>query len=741
MRVWFNKTFSNIHAVLELIRHGDTAGEFELICSHNNPHFPGFQAAHEHALEPLDSHGEAYIEFCLDFCERHRIEVFAPGRELITLGENAARFAARGVRLLATASPQNLRLLHDKAGFYTRATHNSPPPPEFCAFDDIDGFDVAYAALRARHSVLCVKPAEGVFGVGFRIIDEQRQGLDLMLKGDTHRVPLADLRQLLAEAESLPTLLLMEYLDGFEYSADCVGDGARLIECVQRRKPLDGRYGQEIVDSPPIRRACAELTQEYGLQGLFNVQFRDGRDGLRLLEVNPRLSGGIAMSCAAGINLPYLALRGILHGFDDYVPAPPTVGVRVLEIPRAQCLGDRDTIPSAGCYLSGAPARAMFGIIAMNDAHRVELKTGVLIVEVFPGAAFPFDELCTFAARNNRKRGFLFVSKVLGKHWPVTPSVMRGMHAHLAALISPAAAPTVFIGMAETATGLGHGVFDAFLAQHPDHKALFLHTTRYRMPGREFLGFEERHTHAPDLYLYRPLREEHDALFRTARTLVLIDDEISTGSTLCNLARAYKTFNPNIERVFFTSITDFSGTDGAARFTALVDTPVQCVSALRGAFQFQPGEDWPVESAPPAVGDNRLVMGAVSDRLGRFGISAPVIIPARDIDGLALGHPAARVLVLGTGEFMHPAFRVGLALEARGFAVSVQATTRSPLLLGAGISQRLVFPDNYGEGVGNYLYNVTPIDYDLCVICHETPVNEGLRKLAEQLGSCVFYYS
>ncbi|MCI0654006.1 MAG: ATP-grasp domain-containing protein [Methylococcaceae bacterium] len=339
MRVWFNRTFSNLHSVLEAIRRGDAASEFELVCSHDHPRFPGFLAAHEHFLEPSGLRGADYVDFCLDFCERSHIAVFAPGREAVALAEQTARFASLDVRVLNAASAENLRALHDKARFYASAFEFSIPPPEFDAFDSAEAFDAAYERLRARHPALCVKPAQGVFGVGFRVIDEGRRGLDLILKGLMHHIPLPDLRRLLAEAQSFPTLLLMEYLGGQEYSADCVGDGARLIACVQRCKPVDGRYGQNIVDLPEIRLACMELTRRYGLFGLFNIQFREGRHGLRLLEVNPRFSGGVGMSCAAGINLPYLALRGAVQGFAGPLAAPPVaLGARVVEIPLALCL-------------------------------------------------------------------------------------------------------------------------------------------------------------------------------------------------------------------------------------------------------------------------------------------------------------------------------------------------------------------------------------------------------------------
>jgi biotin carboxylase len=337
MRVWFNKIFSNVHGVLELIRRGDRAGEFELVCSHPHEGFPGFLAAHEHALEPGGLAGEAYVEFCLAFCRERLINIFVPGKEADLIAEHAARFAEQGVRVLAAASPATLRLLNNKARCYAEAWRFSVPPPAFLEFSTATEFDAAYARLRARHAVLCVKPVEGVCGIGFRVIDERRGALELLLKGLTQYIPLDDLRRCLASAECFQTMLLMEYLDGPEYSADCVGDGQRLVQCVQRRKPQDGSYGQTIVSHPAIMRTLEEMTEAYRL-GFFNAQFREGREGLRLLEINPRFSGGVAMSCATGVNLPYLALRGFVHGFENHAPVALKVGARVAEIPRAQVL-------------------------------------------------------------------------------------------------------------------------------------------------------------------------------------------------------------------------------------------------------------------------------------------------------------------------------------------------------------------------------------------------------------------
>lgn len=363
----------------------------------------------------------------------------------------------------------------------------------------------------------------------------------------------------------------------------------------------------------------------------------------------------------------------------------------------------------------------------------VSLATGLLRVRVHQ-AAFALDDLCGFAARHNPRRGFLFLSKVLGKHWPATPTQMRQIHTYLASQLQLGAGPWLCVAMAETATGLGQGVFEALLERQPDAEALFSHSTRYQIADRPALDFQETHCHAPDQLLYEPIAPELRQRFRTARELILIDDELSTGNTLCNLVTAYRRINPHLEHVHIVTITQLSGADSAARLTARLGLPVACVAALQGEFSFEPAADWHSAPPPPAVGANRLAAADLAEHCGRFGIDRPLMLPAADLADLSDGlESGASLLVLGTGEFMHAAFRVGLALEAQGFQVRVQATSRSPILVGADVGRRLVFADNYGEGIVNYLYNVNPADYARIIVCHETP-RAGLDDVLQQLG-------
>gem|GEM_PF-89920 len=151
------------------------------------------------------------------------------------------------------------------------------------------------------------------------------------------------------------------------------------------------------------------------------------------------------------------------------------------------------------------------------------------------------DDLLSFPERINPKRAFLFVSKVLGKHIPVAPSVMQKSYQDLAALIPKNLPyPISVIGMAETAVGLGAGFYRELKPDFGEN-AIFLTTTRHPVETLPTLGlFLEEHSHAQDQFIL----SSHDAIkhqhILSSKTLILVDDEISTGKTFRNLILSLK---------------------------------------------------------------------------------------------------------------------------------------------------------------------------------------------------------
>ena len=375
----------------------------------------------------------------------------------------------------------------------------------------------------------------------------------------------------------------------------------------------------------------------------------------------------------------------------------------------------------------------------INPVRTVELPTGFIEV-IVESTSFPLDDLIGFAARANSKRGFLFLSKVLGKHWPVTPKFMQKIHANLVFQIpEDLPAPIVFIAMAETGIGLGQGVFEFFKAAHPNLEVMFLHTTRYHVSDLPIIEFEEAHSHAPRQFLHLPKDSELQETLLLARSLVLIDDEASTGNTFLNLTTACRALNSSIEHVHLATITNFMGSANNDNLSERFGLNVTTGSSLSGEYKFTVS-NFHVDSDAAQVFEENVDRGA-SLMFGRVGVGDALNnqtdLAQRLVNSIGVGE---RTLVLGTGEFMHIPFLLGLALENHGVDVVVQSTTRSPILHWGAVTSALTFDDNYGEGVANFLYNVKLGEYKHIFICHETPPNQTLYHLANLLGGRLLHF-
>lgn len=374
--------------------------------------------------------------------------------------------------------------------------------------------------------------------------------------------------------------------------------------------------------------------------------------------------------------------------------------------------------------------------------HTVSLPTGELNL-CLAASDFALDDLTDYAARQNPKRGFLFVSKLLAKYWPSKPDAMAQMHHYLAqALAGSIQGASVFIGMAEAAAGLGQGVYEAYINQASDPEHLFIHTSRYLLADIQRLDFQEQHSHASQFYLYVPPEPLLQHTFLNAQSLVLIDDELTTGTTFVNLIKAYRRVNPLLQRVVIVSILNFVDSKRQQQIQQQLELDVQFISALAAEVNFISNPDYRYTQIPNVQSKLDCKRQHLSLKAGRLGIQGNLVLDTTPLKTLIQSwHKEQSVLVLGTGEFTHVAFLMSRYLEQQGWDVRVQSTARSPLLKGEAIKEKMEFIDNYADNIPNYLYNVTADQYDQVIICHETPMCSSLQHLVQQLNATSFYYT
>mgnify|MGYP000364283993 FL=1 len=359
--------------------------------------------------------------------------------------------------------------------------------------------------------------------------------------------------------------------------------------------------------------------------------------------------------------------------------------------------------------------------------YRRTLSCGTIQVTRDQGEV-SLDDLFDIAERRNPKRAFLFVSKVLGRHIPVPPSVMRQAYRQLASQFpSTLTGPVLFIGMAETAVGLGAGVFDEVRHQH--RESVYLTSTRHPVDGTLLCEFKEEHSHATDHLIYLPDDEEKRRRVTNARTLVLIDDEATTGNTFINLLSALRNTGKlqHIEQVIAVTLTDWSGKALSERSTL----PVTSVSLVSGQWGWTTLPDAPVPDMPKVNVTSRGewdIQGKQS--WGRLGMLAP----AADLGHEVSVRKGERILVLGTGEFVWEPFLLAERLEAAGAKAFYGSTTRSPIAVGYAIESAISFTDNYGLGIPNFVYNVAHQQFDRILVCTETSAESIDSQLMNALA-------
>lgn len=391
---------------------------------------------------------------------------------------------------------------------------------------------------------------------------------------------------------------------------------------------------------------------------------------------------------------------------------------------------------------------------------------------------------CLFcnAIRDNKKRRFLFVSKVLGKHIPIIPTSLQIIGrllanawyedtesltmtntmelAALLPLLTSFASPensnlnkaaleeiitklsksgllekqyplkekTLFIGFAETATGIAQAVFNCF------SNAGYIHTTREQLKEilPEFV-FNEEHSHATEHMLY----VMDKSFLKNYERIVLVDDELTTGNTAKNLINnlpgnkfgiltildwrniAQEESLNNIESKSVIVSSLIKGTlDNVIEYDAsTIDKQIEFCSSDKADYQELYINDH--------IKCENLIMSN-----GRFGITSTDQLRINSIlkqtsTLLFKRRKLGNLLCLGTEEFIYIPCILSSML---GGGVYFHSTTRSPIISYDNeeycIKNKISFVSPYDEKRNNYVYNIPKGFYKQVFVFLEKPISD-----------------
>ena len=109
-----------------------------------------------------------------------------------------------------------------------------------------------------------------------------------------------------------PSLLILEYLPGAEYTVDCFTDRNRRLIFVGVRERTRIQNGISVntkpVHDPAAKAIAMKIIVVLELRGMWFFQLKRAADGdLALMEIAPRLAGGMGMYRNLGVNLALMS--------------------------------------------------------------------------------------------------------------------------------------------------------------------------------------------------------------------------------------------------------------------------------------------------------------------------------------------------------------------------------------------------------------------------------------------------
>lgn len=364
------------------------------------------------------------------------------------------------------------------------------------------------------------------------------------------------------------------------------------------------------------------------------------------------------------------------------------------------------------------------------------------------------DLLCVGKRFNNKKRKYLLINPLQAKHMAVSPIQSLEMMNQLGKKVASRYPDTrLVIGFAETATAIG-----SVVASSISDDCFYIHSTRENVSGiSDWLFFEEEHSHATQ---QRLAKKELAQWLEKTSTIVLVDDELSTGKTMLNLLKRMKESYPsvrnkkiviafifnhlqeNVEKEllnlgikleYLVKISDRNFSDEVDNISVKEATWAKPISLEQNLYANLP-ISLPNSRTGVFIGKyNLLCLNLAKQLLKKIMISIP---------------QHSSLLVVGTEEYMYAALKVGEYFEKSDFfkCVRCQATTRSPI----GLCKRNKYPIQsgcklhsfYDSKRATYIYNLYSYD---CVIVFTDTV-QSCKKTMEELvsafpnsSSCHFY--
>lgn len=327
--IYFNQWFSSITNVIEDIK---LKHSIRIVASSKTPEHVYRYTVDRFFVEDWEEiKGDTevsmknYVNWVLALCEREHVNLFFVKKYATYIMKAAKRFEAIGVKLISE-DYDTLKSMESKSSVYSELMVSDELKkliPEYHVFDKNEEAAKYIENHRGKNNI-CLKFDKDEGGASFRAIKDKKQELKDLYTYDVNILTSDEARELVIEAgEGIKRILFMEILESPEISIDCYKSRKGFISLA--RMKIAGRK-QRIFYNEKLSAICESIGNKLNLKFPYNVQFRviaggnaENIEDLRLLEINPRMSGGLYYEVACGKNIAETCMMDNFDSTDYYI--------------------------------------------------------------------------------------------------------------------------------------------------------------------------------------------------------------------------------------------------------------------------------------------------------------------------------------------------------------------------------------------------------------------------------------
>ena len=223
---------------------------------------------------------EMYLAELEKIIKEYSINAIIPtiDTELSVLAENKDKLESKYNVMVFISNQSTIRIFQDKKKMYEYLLKYDIKTPKVF-MDPID-----FQSLRFP---VFLKPSNGSSSVNASIIESHDD--------------------LVRRIKAIKKPIIQEFISGNEYTVDLYIDKSKRIISESHRQRLKTRSGEILIGRvtfvDKIHEMVVDIVKHFIFFGPVTLQFMENSNNFYLIEINPRLGGGVPMSIEAGIDI------------------------------------------------------------------------------------------------------------------------------------------------------------------------------------------------------------------------------------------------------------------------------------------------------------------------------------------------------------------------------------------------------------------------------------------------------